>query len=355
MKELICGLLLLASSVALADEPPPAQKQPWTKTDNRPPEPSPSPNLSLGLSSPPPAQVPRDKWGLPTVPGPIVGIPAFRLVMSTQLALRYNPLGLELFQRMGMQQRLYSSEKAFFRDNYIYFGLNPKFSPVYARVGPAIEVQPISMLNVRVTMEMVTFFPVLGYTTSYASPSANYSDTARDVSEAQKLNYGPRGYHLMIEPTLALRAGPLVVRAKLGVEYWRMNLKNGDRVWYEPQLDTLLPANGWVLSQDYDLLYLTRFKFVAGLRYTLVMPLYDADDVAAGDSIAGLKKSNSIHRLGPLFAYTFFDKGLAKFNRPSLILLAQWHVGHRFRTGADVSAGMPLIALVFAFQSDFLK
>ena len=362
-------VLMLITSAARGDEPPAPSPPPTASPPSAAPAPA-QPSVAPALApepaaSPAPAPaapsavsteaVPRDRWGLPRLPGPTAPIPSFRLVGSTQLALRYNPLGLELFQRLGMQRRLFGSERAFFRDNYFYFGLNPRFSPVYARVGPAVELQPISMLNVRVTMEIVQFFPLLGFTTSYASPSADYSDSARKVSRDQKANYGPTGYHFMIEPTLSLRGGPIALRVRSSIEYWRMNLRNGDRVWYEPQLDVAVPANGWVFAQDWDLLYMTRFRFVAGLRYSLVMPLYDADDVGPGDSIGALKEKNSIHRLGPILAYTFFDKGLARFNRPSLILIAQWHVHHRFRTGADVSAGLPLIALAFVFQSDFLK
>lgn len=364
--KLIAGscALVLATGLVFADEPPPAEapaaaeapppKKPWTQTDNRAPEPAPSANLGFGVSAPPSNPVVRDKWGLPPA-GPTAPIPAFRLVMSMQLAGRINPLGLELFTRLGMQRRLFASEKNIFRDNFFFFGIMPRFSPVYGRVGPGIEIQPLSMFNLRMTVETVGFFPVLGYTTSYASASADFSDSSRDRAEKAKQNYGPTGVHAMIEPTLSARVGPIALRVRSSIEYWRMTLKNGDRVWYEPQLDTLLPANGWLFAQDWDLLYLTRFRFVAGLRYSMVMPLYDKDDVAPGESVNDLKKANSIHRLGPIFAYTFFDKGLTKFNRPSLILIAQWHLKHPSRTGQDVSQGLPLIAVAFAFTSDFLK
>ena len=41
--------------------------------------------------------------------------------------------------------------------------------------------------------------------------------------------------------------------------------------------------------------------------------------------------------------------------KPTLYLLAQWWVKHRYRTGQEVSQGLPMIVLGFSFTGDLWK
>ena len=43
-----------------------------------------------------------------------------------------------------------------------------------------------------------------------------------------------------------------------------------------------------------------------------------------------------------------------RFNRPTLILIVNWYVSHRWRTGQDVNQGFPYLVLGFAFTSDLI-
>lgn len=305
-----------------------------------------------GIPAPPPAD--GAPWQAP---------PDTRLILNHLLVARYNPLGLEYQLRAGVQKKLYVSQSATTRDNFVFAGLHPKINPAFVKVGPSFEIQPASFFNLRVAGEFIGFFSTFGYLQSYPSPLANASDTAITAGKDAKRNYSTYGGHVMIEPSVQLRFGDVVVRDKVALEYWRMNANDGDRVFYDVTLDTLLSKDGWVVSNDADLLFLHDFKewtgtfqgarLTVGARYTLVKPLYQKGDFAAGDLRS--REDNGHHRVGPLVAFTFFDHGFEAFNRPTVLVLVNWYADHRYRAGQDVNQAIPYFVLGLAAQSDFLK
>jgi hypothetical protein len=143
-------------------------------------------------------------------------------------------------------------------------------------------------------------------------------------------------------------------------------LHDGDRSFYDATLDTLVPARGWVLTNDLDAVYQhpdPRYRFTVGLRYTVVKPLYTKNDFRPGED-RGLE-DNEHQRLGPVFAYTFFDRGYVHFNKPTLFLIVNWYLDARYREGQAKSAivpgvfvpsaGVPYGVLGFSFQCDLLQ
>jgi hypothetical protein len=278
-------------------------------------------------------------------------IPDFRIAIASLLAVRYNPLGLEEQLRIGLQKRLYNNEKLAMRDNFVFFGLSTKLSPAFIKVGPSLDIQPMAMLNLRFTAEVMGWFGSFGYLQSFGSPQDNYSDSTITRLKDAGSNYVAAGAHFTIEPLVQAKFGPIVLRNRLSVEYWRMSVRAGDTVFYDPTLDTLIPANGWLINDDIDLLYVSKKRFVVGIRYSVVMPIYSATDFRAGEV---QEHDNGHHRLGPLLAYTFFDRGYTRFNKPSLILILNWYADHRWRNGADVHPGIPYLVLAFAFTSDLI-
>ncbi len=288
--------------------------------------------------------------------------PATRLVANNLLAARVNPLGLEDQLRIGVQQTLYPSANAILRDNFFFGGIYPKINPAFGKIGPSIEIQPVSIFNLRVAAEVVGFFSSFGFLQSFPSPLADFSDTQIKANRDAKQNYASYGAHFMIEPTIQFKLGPIVVRDKVAIEYWRMKVRDGDTVFYEPTLDTAVPRDGWIITSDLDVLFLHelsswkgRFqgaRLIAGVRYSAVKPLYKNSDFKPGEDRR--REDNDHHRLGPLLGWSFFDNGYSSFTRPTLIAIVNWYVDHRFRTGRDVSAAVPYFVLAFAFQSDLL-
>ena len=127
-----------------------------------------------------------------------------------------------------------------------------------------------------------------------------------------------------------------------------MPLPSGSVGYYDQTPDMLVPDEGWILVNDSDLMYLwgDAKKLKTGVRYTATIPWY-------GDG--GGAEGNASQRVGPLLSYMFYEKPGSAFDKPTLILLAQWHFQHRFRTGQDVSAAIPYIALAFSFEGDLIR
>jgi hypothetical protein len=297
-------------------------------------------------------------------PDGFIQAPKRRLVLQNLFVARLNPAGVEDQIRFGYQQRLSDKTSLLFRDTFLFLGVGPRINPAFVKLGPAIEIQPLSVFNLRVALEYVGWFSTFGYLQSFASPLDQYFERSLKQAQDAHLNYATNGLHLTIEPLVQAKLGPIAIRNKLSIEYWYMSVRSGDTVFYDATLDTLVPANGWVLANDLDVLYINaKYRFVAGVRYSVVKPLYAKSDFRPGED-QGLD-DNEHHRIGPLLAYTFFDRpGFTRFNKPTVLLIANWYLDHRYRTGREDIAvvpsvfarggGIPYIVIGFAFQSDLL-
>ena len=279
--------------------------------------------------------------------------PENRLVIGDLTVARFNPVGLETQVRAGWVRRLYQAEFALTRDNFFFLGVAPKFNPAYLRAGPVVELQPLSILNFRAGVEHVRFFSTFGFLQSFPTPRADYSDSRLDErSEELDANYAASGTHAYFEPTFQIKIGNIVVRNKFAAEYWDMDLREGDTVFYEATLDTLLPDEGFNLANDFDVLYATDYGLAAGLRHSFVRPVYEGDHYLPGEEHGYIR--NRHHRLGVLAAYTFYDHGYTRFNKPTIVVISSWYLSHRWRTGEEVSQAVPYFVLGFGFQTDLL-
>jgi hypothetical protein len=301
---------------------------------------------------------PRPPGGTPAPPP----IPRLRLVLNNLLIARYNPLGFEDQIRFGVQHLLYRSDRSALRENFFFAGIHPKLNPAFAKVGPSVEIQPVSFFNLRAVVEFIGFFSTFGYLQSFPTAAADYSDSTQKTRRDGSLNYSTTGLHVYVEPMVTLKFGPILLRDKVAIEYWQMGVRGADRVWYDATLDTLVPANGWVVTNDADLAFIKRFRttaqLVIGARHSLVFPIYsraEFGDKDPSDAERAAAATNFHHRLGPLVAFTFFDRGYSGWNKPTLILIAGWYLQHRWRTGADTPEALPYMVLAFSFQSDLLK
>lgn len=278
--------------------------------------------------------------------------PPLRLFVDNVLAGRINPLALADFLRVGIVARLYRETRPLLRDNYLLFAASPRVTASSLRFGPQIELQPLSILNLRLTGELVRFWGLFDSVQSFASPYANWSDSALSRNGKAGLSYPTDGVHLIFEPTAQVRFGPIALRDHLTLEYWSLHLRPGDVLFYEAGADTLVPNNGLVLSNDVDVAWLTRVHLAVALRYTLVVPLYQPGHYAPGD--VHDSALNRQQRLGPALAYTFLDRQFTRFHSVTLFGVAAWYLEHRYRTGADVSAAVPYLLGGVSFQSDLL-
>jgi hypothetical protein len=144
----------------------------------------------------------------------------------------------------------------------------------------------------------------------------------------------------------------IAVRDNVKFLYANMRVRDGDTVFYDQTLDILEPNDGWAVVNDLDVLLLFDFGLKIAGRHTVTHAFYRRDHFLPGEPSSS--PNGPTHRLGPGFLYTFYDRPDRRFNRPTLLLLAQWWLRHRWRTGADVHAAVPYLVLGFLFEGDLL-
>ena len=101
-----------------------------------------------------------------------------------------------------------------------------------------------------------------------------------------------------------------------------------------------------------DLLYISDFGLICGVRNSIAHSIYTDDHFLSGE--AQDTPNTPTVKVGPAVLYVIDDNLDPAFNKPTLILLAQWYVKHHYRTGSDVSQALPQIVLGFKFEGDLI-
>jgi hypothetical protein len=282
--------------------------------------------------------------------------PQHRLVYRNLLVARLNPLGLLDEARLSYRYRLYRSESPALRDNFVSVGLAPGLSPAFGRLGVVAELQPLSILQVWGMYEFVGNFGTFRQFQSFPSARSNFSDTelyARDELPSGDVRrpYANSGTQLTLGATLQFKAGPVVARSLFRLVRPDMALREGDRVFYDIYYDVLAPNRGWYFVNDADVLYQTGKGLTIGLRWASSHAFFGPSHFSPGEPQENL---TTTHRLGPVVAYTFAERDGAPLNAPTVLLMVNWWLAHRYRTGVDSSAFFPYLALGFSFSGDLL-
>jgi hypothetical protein len=273
-----------------------------------------------------------------------------RLVYRNLVAARYNPLGFvdELF--VGYRLQLSQKTGRLWRDSFLATHAHLFLNPAYARVGPWVELQPLAIWQIAAGYDFAGYFGNFDQVASFPSPSDAYDDDTIDARGDAGLDYRTWGHFVTLFNLLQVKVEGFALRDSLRF-YWNdMKLRAGDRVWYDQAIDILMPDRGWALTNDVDAVWLFDFGLTIGARYTLTHAFYQQQHFRFGEPVS--QPNGPTHRVGPAALYTFFDRPGAAFNKPSIVVLAQWWVRHRWRTGEVGSAAAPYLALAFAFEGD---
>jgi hypothetical protein len=271
---------------------------------------------------------------------PAVSAPRARLMYSSFTAIRVNPLGLVERVRFSYRHRLFANDGALFKGAWVDLVAELTVAPTFVSGGPRLEVRPLSILALAATFEGIGYFGVLGAVMPIASTSSSHWEDTLEARAGE--NYAARGTRLTLAATLQGKAGPVIlVNTVTGLRV-DLNLRPGDTLSYDATQDLVLPDGGWAVINDLDLGALVS-KAAVGVRYTYADALHGTG--GPGDQ--------PTHRVGPLFAWTFHDRPAgARFNRPTLLTLVQWHVSHPYRAGQERNAGIPLVAVALQFDGD---
>lgn len=282
--------------------------------------------------------------------------PRHRWIYSNLTAVRYNPLGLVNEFTTGYRYQLIDKKTALFNESFVAAQLHTYATPAYARIGPKVDFQPLAILNLSATYDYTGYFGSFGLFQSFQTPTDEWSDSElerRDDSGDPSIdNYSTTGHFVTLAALLQAKVKNIAVRDNLKFYWADFDLRDGDTVYYHQTLDLPQPDGGWTLTNDADVLYLFDFGLTIGARYTLTHAFYQDRHFLASEPVS--KPNGPTHRIGPAVLYTFFDRPDKRFNKPTMILLLQWWAKHRFRTGQDVSAGVPYLVLGFRFQGDIM-
>jgi hypothetical protein len=280
-----------------------------------------------------------------------------RITYTSLLAPRINPLGLEERLWIGYEYRLYDKDKTILNGSNLAIYFRPILSPAIALIGATVQVQPAAVLRLRATYSFVQWFGTFQFMQSHQSPHDDYSETRLGAQADAGENYVTNGHQVELEALLQARYKGLVFRsATFGIYNVYSNLRGDDDLFYDIRYDILAPAKGWIITNDTDLLWLQDLKgprhatAMFGARASTVMPIYSDDVYEEGDVI---KNPNGPQfKLGPALGYVFYDRPdrYPRFNKPTLLLMPQWNIKHRWRTGRDVSTAFPTIVIAFVFS-----
>jgi hypothetical protein len=189
---------------------------------------------------------------------------------------------------------------------------------------------------------------------SFPSATSEFSDTAIDAQAmAGRGGYATWGSQLSFGANAQAKVGPIAIRDGIRFARASFDLRDGDRVFYDQFFDMQVPNDGWLVTNDLDVLYVSDIGLVVGARYTFSTPFNEDSHFEPGEDRTPAE--NHIHRVGPLVAYTLERNPGGLFDAPTILLIAQWHLVHRFRTGQDVTTGLPYLAIGFQFNGDFLS
>jgi hypothetical protein len=263
-----------------------------------------------------------------------------RLFYTNSVFGRINPLGLQDIFRLGYRRDLIRRPGSLFTESYLFVGAAVNLSPAFARVGPHIEFAPVSVLKLEASYQAVGWFGALDQLTTWDTTNPDFSDRALDDLD-ERAGFG---HLVMLGGRAQVKGGPIVLRNILELNWYDANLADGDISFYEQFWDRLVVDRKWMVRNDLDLLGVYK-KARFGARYTY-------SDTFLGDGSSG---DMPHHRVGPLFAWEFHDRGQgARFDKPTLFVLAQWWITHPYRAGQQQPQALPLIAVGSSWQGDLL-
>lgn len=266
------------------------------------------------------------------------------VVWKDTTAIRYNPLGLVTAAELEYRLRMYDKTATLFR-NYISLAATPVLSPAYTRLGAKLELVPLALLSLAVKYEYILYFGNFDFLQSFPDQNSDFSDAAIEANGEADENYATSATQLSMIGLLQAKVGPIAIRNRITVFQNEYDVPTGDTVVYDPFLDNVLPASGWGMTNELDLLYVKR-ALIAGVRYTYTNAFLDEipDDA-----------NQAQHRVGPLVLYEIFKRPQDRaLNSIKLLGLFQWYVSHRYRSGQETTVALPYLGVGAIFEGQLL-
>lgn len=279
---------------------------------------------------------------------------------SSITVLRLNPLGFINQSQVGYRYRLFDPEdnspdapfgQRLLQNTYVALNFAPSISPAFFRPGVQFEIAPLAILKLNALYEQQAHFGTFRTVQSYRSPNADFSDTTMDETDKAGASYATHGQSLTLGALLQMKVKKVAARTNFRAQWVDMQLRPGDTVFYDIMFDVLQPKTGWMFTTDTDVLVeLGSDATMLGVRHTWVSVDYPDDAFLAGEKLD--TDNTPTHRVGPIFVHRLNDVTGTAFNQPTIFVMAQWWLAHRYRTGEDVSQAFPYLLAGFGFNGD---
>lgn len=206
-----------------------------------------------------------------------------------------NNLGVQQTLEASWTWDLGRSSHPLLSEASLALGVTNHISPAYARIGAWAAWAPLSVLELRVGVEPVYYFGIVGSLIGFPTQRAVFDEDARRALRPQAVAQG--GMRLFVAPTLKARVGRVVASGTVDIERW--NVDGPNAFFYEPFRDTLLASHGDSLWRTSTVLLMEANgpggrKLLAGLHHEF-MRVRRAPE-------------NDMHRLGPLAVWTLADE-----------------------------------------------
>ncbi len=342
--------------LAPPEEPPPEEPPPEEPPPEEPPpdettEAIPEPDEPFEAAAPGELRTAPPHDGSARAGRGRIWMPPHRLVYRNFTAARVGPLGLVNETTLGYRAQLVDKATRLFIDSYALVAAKVFLTPAFVRVGPVIEIQPLAVLNFGASYDFVGTFGNFGQVQSYPSAADRSGPDEFDRNKDAGLNYRTRGHLVSLWGLLQGRVRNVVIRTATRAMWSWFELRAGDRVYYDQALDIPMGNRGWAIINETDLIYMFP-KLRLAVRHSVTQAFYESKHFAPGEPVS--QPNGPTSRLGPAVAYTFFDRPGTRFNRPTVFVLSQWWLAHRWRTGAERHAAIPYAAIGFAFEGDIV-
>ena len=284
------------------------------------------------------------------------------IAFSNQIALRYNPLGLQNELYFGYKKKLFNVPKKniLFGKSYLWTGPLLRVTPQFSHIGGFIRTLPIAVLELQASL-----VGVFGFSDAESVQSKSYFTSATKEAIAQTGSIIDNGWLGSLQARLQYKKDAIAVRSTHLFRYFDIGGTSFSTMFYDQNFDLILPFEGWAYQMDNDLLYADDNKaWVVGLRHTYAASLSDQPTVTntADKMNPVIPDLYNIHRVGPLVAWKFNykppsqqDKKYEDKLKHIMYILSQWHVHHPLRTGNPMPTGVPYFAIAYVVSGGWLK
>ena len=282
-----------------------------------------------------------------------------RLYYQNLSAFTYNALGLINRTQAGYMYRLWGNPQPTAEDtlgdkikqkSYLKAAFTNQLTPAFVRPGVLLEATPVALLRLAARVEGAAYFGTFNNVSSFDSPTATHDD---DTLADDDAGYAITGWSARLDARLQFKVGPIAARSELRAEYFDFGINAEDSVFYDTVADTLVPNRGWSLTAESDVLYFANDRLILGARHTMIRALYEDADYRPSEDPATARTNTPLHRAGPIFVYRLDPTATGgRFNEPTVFLITQWWLEHRYRTGEVRSQALPYLAIGFAFNGD---